>query len=302
VAVGVYLAGGAGVSGAVVVGASVAGAGSPLGNGLDWLVGGLALSLIVSTIFAQFRMQAIWYSWAAACVLAGLYAIASWLDRRDRQLRLLTFQGYLNLAFIAVSLGLWTSQTWLPELERLRSLYSPGLALPYDFSQIELRNWAPIGHQNYVAGYLVWRYLCCWLWGLFRRAGGAGSGLLGLGWTVTSTPPVHGRDGWRSLCLQRSGLALWCGQCATSALDWADQSGLCGSAAGAGADEQSAAIANFRRNERRGRWRTGLSADHNRYRLADGTDHLFTGAGLGNVPLLYQRESTVWAGREAELV
>ncbi|HEY9910196.1 MAG TPA: O-antigen ligase family protein [Thermosynechococcaceae cyanobacterium] len=280
------------------------GQGRRLGNGLDWLVGGLALSLIVSTIFAQFRMQAIWYSWAAACVLAGLYAIASWLDRRDRQLRLLTFQGYLNLAFIAVSLGLWTSQTWLPELERLRSLYSPGLALPYDFSQIELRNWAPIGHQNYVAGYLVlalplllalgivqtgWRR---WLW--FT---GFGLGLVDL-YTTSS------RAGWLAIVVLAAigiGALVW-----FSALPrrWTGLISL-----GCVAVLLVLVLTNNRLRSLTSGATSGEAGGELAYRLITiatgwqvGLNHLFTGAGLGNVPLLYQRDRPFWAGREAELV
>ncbi|MBD2021139.1 polymerase, partial [Leptolyngbya sp. FACHB-36] len=112
-------------------------------NRLDWLVGLLVVGLVVSSGLAEFPMQARWYSWTVFCYLAALYALSSWLPSASRRIGLLVAQGYLNLAFIIVSLTGWTSQTLLPELARLRSLQPYGVPLSFDFSQLELRNWFP---------------------------------------------------------------------------------------------------------------------------------------------------------------
>lgn len=126
-----------------------------LGNGLDWVVGLTLIGLIISTLFAQFPNQARWYAWAALCMLAALYCLNHWLCTPKRRYQLLVKQGYLNIAFIIVSLTLWTTQTLLPQLARLNTFKQYGVNLSFDFSVLELRNWAPLGHQNYVAGYLL---------------------------------------------------------------------------------------------------------------------------------------------------
>ncbi|MGA7933225.1 MAG: O-antigen ligase domain-containing protein, partial [Kovacikia sp.] len=167
-----------------------------LGNRLDWMVGLLVLGLVISTLVAPFPNQARWYSWAAFCYLAALYALNTWLATPQRRSWLLTTQGVLNLGFICLSLLLWVSQILWPELSRLQGFQQYGVHLPFDFSNIELRNGFPIGHQNYVAGYLIlslplllglglvqtgwWR----WLWW-----GGVGVGLVDL-YTTSS------RGGW----------------------------------------------------------------------------------------------------------
>jgi O-antigen ligase len=126
-----------------------------LGQGLDWGILLIVIALIISTAFAQFHSQAIWYSWAALCLIAAIYAINSWLKNSQRRYNLLYFQCGLNIAFIVVSLFLWFTQTFLPELAKINSFKPYGINLSYDFSVLELRNWAPLGHQNYVAGYLL---------------------------------------------------------------------------------------------------------------------------------------------------
>ena len=91
-----------------------------LGNGLDWVVGLIVIGLLISTIFAQFPHQALWYSWTAMCFLAVLYVLNFWLNTPQRRYRILVGQGYVNIAFIVVSLSLWTGQTLLPELARIK--------------------------------------------------------------------------------------------------------------------------------------------------------------------------------------
>ena len=126
-----------------------------LGSGLDWPITLLVIGLLLSTLFAEFPNQARWYSWAALGGIAALYALSGWLRTSKQAIRLLKFQAVLGIAFILVSLGLWLFQTYFPELERLAALEPYGVSQQFDFGVTSLRNWYPLGHQNYVAGYLV---------------------------------------------------------------------------------------------------------------------------------------------------
>lgn len=275
-----------------------------LGNGLDWVVGLIVIGLFVSTVFAQFPQQAFWYSWTVICFLALLYVLNSWLNTPQRRYRILVGQGYLNIAFIVVSLSLWIGQTLIPELARIEKLQQLGITIKFDFSIIELRNWAPIGHQNYVAGYLL---LCLplitglgflhkgrqrWLW-----FAGVGLGLVDL-YTTNS------RGGWLGLIvlvsvsllflLGYSGLPrLWLGLMGITAL--------------------TTIVGVISRDDRFGHLITdiinGRTDGQLAYRLINittgwrmGIAHPFTGIGLGGVPLLYQSYRPTWAGRESELI
>jgi hypothetical protein len=68
---------------------------------------------------------------------------------------LLTFQGYVGVGFIGVSLLLWLTQTVMPFWRQTREFQAAGVKLQFSFTVLELQNWAPLGHQNYVAGYLI---------------------------------------------------------------------------------------------------------------------------------------------------
>jgi hypothetical protein len=288
-----------------------------LGNHLDWVVGLLITGTLVSSSMASFPMQARWYGWAVFCFLAALYALHSWLNchvygaspqenrgassQANRRIWLLTLQGYLNLGFILLSLVLWSSQTWMPALSQLRELQQFGVNLTFDFADIELRNWAPIGHQNYVAGYLVLALpLLCGL-GLVQKGWrrwiwivGAVLGLLDL-YTTSS------RAGWLGVLvlaiagflalLWRSSLPkLWLGVSGLAGLTlllllalsnnriWAVVTQL-----GQGGGELAYRLITITTG-----WQMGLSRP-------------FTGIGLGGVPLFYQQYRPAWAGREAEL-
>ncbi|OUC13860.1 MAG: hypothetical protein B0A82_15150 [Alkalinema sp. CACIAM 70d] len=128
----------------------------PLGRGWDGLAIATIVTIVLSSITAVFPTQARWYGAAALCLIATLYALNQWLTTTSRRIQLLQWQGYLSLGFIATSLGLWASQTWLPTLQRLQALQqTTGVSIPFSLAVLENRNWAPIGHQNYVAGYLL---------------------------------------------------------------------------------------------------------------------------------------------------
>jgi uncharacterized protein involved in response to NO len=274
---------------------------TPLGFGLDYGLGFAIAGLTLSTIFAPFPQQARWYGWAALCGIAALYALSEWATSAQRRQRLLVAQGGLSLAFIALSLILWISQTLLPELRRLQGLQASGLKVAFDFSVLELRNWAPIGHQNYVAGYLVlslplflglclsskgqWR----WLWGI-----GALLGLVDL-YTTSS------RGGWLGTGIAGLfGIAVLVGHPRVS-VRWRWLSGL-GFAGLLG-------ISLIANNRLRSLFSLSTEGGETAFRLitnaagwAIGWAHPFVGAGPGSVPMLYQVYRPVWAGREAELV
>ena len=129
---------------------------TPLGKGWDIWTLIVLVGVIISTIFAQFSSQAIWQAIPVVGWLATLYVLNQTLTTPESRFRLLVFQGGLSIAFIVVGLFAWLKDTFFPELSRLATIKEKlGLDLHYDFSILELRNWAPLGHQNYVGGYLV---------------------------------------------------------------------------------------------------------------------------------------------------
>ncbi len=275
-----------------------------LGLRLDWLVGWIVLGLIVSTIFAEYPNQAVWYSWSVFGFIAAIYALNYYLDRPQSRYQLLITQGYLNLAFIVVSLGLWTTQTLIPELSRLEQLKQYGVNLTYDFSILELRNWAPIGHQNYVAGYLLLAIPLLvglsilqtgkqrWLW-----LAGVGLGLLDL-YTTSS------RGGWLGLLvLCIVGVAILLFRSSLPRL-WLVLGGV-----GSIALLCSIVLLNNRlRNlilavtRGDGGGELGFRVINNIIGWRMGSRDPMSGIGLGGVPILYQKYRPIWAGQESELV
>ncbi|XGW00497.1 MAG: O-antigen ligase family protein [Leptolyngbya sp. BL-A-14] len=273
-----------------------------LGHGLDWVVGVLILGLILSAGLAAFPMQAHWYSWAAFCFLAALYALSTWLAIPERRSRLLIAQGYLSLAFIVVSLALWSSTTLLPELARLQAWQQDGVSLSFDFSSVELRNWAPVGHQNYVAGYLVLTLPLLLSLGLtqagWRRSlwfVGFGLGLLDL-YTTSSR---GGLLGVGTMVIIALGVLLWRGQMSRL---WLGAIGLSGVALLA-----LVVLTNNRLRLLIAGALGGQAGGEVAYRLITnaigwsmGWAHPLTGVGPGGVPLLFQQYRPGWAGQQAE--
>lgn len=129
-----------------------------LGNHLDWGIGLLFSSLCLATIFSPFPQNSLWYSLIGFTMISVVYTLNNHLnhaDRLDRLTRLLNFQAWVSLFLVIESLALWVFTTLLPELQRINQLSQAGIAIAYDFSDIQLRNWAPFGHQNYTAGFLI---------------------------------------------------------------------------------------------------------------------------------------------------
>ncbi len=275
-----------------------------LGAGLDIAILVLVLAIVLSTVFAEFPNQARWYTWAAIGFVAATYALSAWVTTPQRALRLLQFQAVLGFAFILVSLGLWVVQTYLPELARLDSLQQLGINEVFNFNRLSLRNWHPIGHQNYVAGYLLlilpllagfvivgqrrWRWL------------GLGGCLLG----VVDLYTTSSRGGLLALVLMTivaGGIALWHSQFSKLRLIFFGILACLVLAGGTLANIRARNLisavlrGDFASGELAYRWITNVIG----WRM--GLEHPWIGAGPGSVPMLYQRYRPYWAGREAEL-
>lgn len=275
-----------------------------LGSHLDWVAGAAVLGLLLSTITAEFPAQARWYGWAALGTVAALYSVNGWLTSKQRRHQLLVWQGGLGIAFILLSLGLWLTQTFWPELSRLSTLQLYGVNVSFSFQLSSLRNWHPIGHQNYVAGYLLlivpllaglgWvakgRYRWLWLTGAIL-------GLVDL-YTTSS------RGGWLGLMVAGMvafAIALWRSPLPRRWLVFSGLGfvGLAFVMVVANNRLRSLLLALAQQQpggELAYRWITHVTA------WAMGSQHPWTGLGLGSVPLLYQAYRPTWAGREAELV
>ncbi|NUN64130.1 polymerase [Pseudanabaena biceps] len=296
-----------------------------LGNGLDWVIGSSVVTLCLSTIFSQFPNQGMWYSLTAFGYFAALYVTNNFLhipkpessflnesaqtSQDSIVLPILRFQGLLGIAVIIESLFLWITQSWLPQLANFAKLNQWGLNLTYDFSDLESRNWAPMGHQNYVAGFLMlvlpifvslaiahkgaWRSL--WLVAI-------GLGLIDL-YTTSSR---GGFLGLGAIVIYGFGVALW----HSRRNRWLVTLG------GSGA----IALLGFliAANNRLRLLITGLAASFSNPALGSGEllfrtiaadvgwriglDHWLFGAGAGSAIMLYQTYRPQWAGREAELL
>ena len=275
-----------------------------LGHGLDWVAALALLTLVLSMARAEFPATARWYGWAALTGGTSLYALRGWLQDSQRADWLLRVQGYLSLAFIGLSLALWGVQIYQPEQARLQQLRAYGIEAEFSFQFTSLRNWQPLGHQNYVAGYLVlvlpllvglaicdrrWQR---WLWGL-----GALLGVVDL-YTTSS------RAGWLALvAVALVGLVV--------ALIYSPlpRPWLLGLGVIAAGTSLLGILSNSRLRLVLGNLAQGnLAGGELSYRLVTqavgwymGRRHPFTGLGPGSVPLAYQHYRPLWAGREAEL-
>ncbi|MBR8831279.1 MAG: hypothetical protein N5P05_001532 [Chroococcopsis gigantea SAG 12.99] len=274
-----------------------------LGNRLDPIVGIMSLGIILSSFGARFPVQARWYGWAAFGLIAALYALAQYLDNNDRRYKLLLFQAYLSIGFIVCSLLLWTTGTLFPELNRLGALKSQGVDLPFDFSVLELRNWAPLGHQNYVAGYLL-LVLPLLIAFAFLESKRRPLWITGVVLGLVSLYTTSSRGGWLGLL----GLTIF----ALGVLllksklrpQWLPVGSL-----GAVLVLFVFVISNNRLQTALNAIVNGQVGDEFAYRIINsavgwqmGSQHPITGIGLGNVPLVYQNYRPYWAGRTSELI
>ncbi|MFK8183235.1 MAG: O-antigen ligase family protein [Phormidesmis sp.] len=274
-----------------------------LGHRLDFIAGAWCIALILSASFAPFPHQAFWYGWAAICNIAFLYVLNSWLTTADRVHRLLTFQGILSVIFSAQSLISWYFQTVRPYQETIAELRTYGVERSFDLQILTLRNWHPIGHQNYVAGYLllaipllVGLAVSARGWQKFAWLGGVALSLANLYSTAS-------RGSWFGLMASLIvfiGFSAWQYPKSRKVL-------LSGGFVGLGA----MLVWMLSSDRLRNLFSSLLNADPTSdiaYRLVTNTtgwniglDHPLCGAGLGSVTLLYQKYRPDWAGQTAEL-
>jgi tetratricopeptide (TPR) repeat protein len=293
--------------------------GSPfylLGNGFDWAIGSGFVTLCLSTMFSRFPNQGMWYSLTAFGYLIAVYVTNNFLHKPDLNQRstagilpILRFQGLLGIAVIVESLLIWVTQSWLPRLANLAKLNQWGLNLSYDFSDLESRNWAPMGHQNYVAGFLMlvlplfvslaitqqgkWRSL--WLAGiglglLDLYTTSSRGGFLGLGAIVLYAMIVAllRVKRYRGFVLLASGAAIAIFGLLITANNRL-RSITAGLIASFSNPTQAVGELMFRAIAADAGWRMGL-------------DHWLFGAGAGSAVMLYQQYRPQWAGREAEIL
>ncbi len=269
----------------------------PLGNYVDWFVSFIAISIIISSLFASFYHQGRWYSWAAICLIASLYAVTSYLKTFRQKYRLVIAQGYLSFAFILISLYLWLTETLIPEISRINILNQKyNIDLSFDFSILESRNWAPIGHQNYVAGYLLLSLPILVGLAIIQKGWRRYFWLTGLVLGLVDLYSTSSRGGWLGLAatcivslfilLFRSKLPrLWLGLASLGVF----------SLLGTSLIVNNRLTSLFSGGEFAYRW---INANIG---WQMGISRPFTGVGLGGVPLLYQKYRPAWAGRESEL-
>jgi uncharacterized protein involved in response to NO len=113
-----------------------------LGNGLDWAALLWVIALVASTIFSHVPHRSHWYLVMALGYIAALYALNNWLDNKQKIENLTIFLVGSSLFFSCNSLYQYIFKKWLP----LRGQdIDPGL----------MTNNLPLGHQNFVAGFLV---------------------------------------------------------------------------------------------------------------------------------------------------
>ena len=274
-----------------------------LGHWLDWLAVAWCLVLLLSATFSPFPHQAFWYGWAAICNIAFLYVLNTWLTSTKRVHHLLVFQGGLSVVFSGLSLVSWFFQTVRPYQETLKQLRSYGIERSFDLQILTLRNWHPIGHQNYVAGYLLLSLPLLAGLAFSQRGWQRLAWFGGFALSIATLYSTASRGSWFGLV---ASLIVFVGLSAWQYPKFRKVSLISG-LVGLG-----------------GMVFWGLSSDRLRtlftsllqqdptsapsYRLITnatgwymGLDHPILGAGLGSVTLLYQKYRPAWAGREAEL-
>ncbi len=292
-----------------------------LGNGFDWAIGSGFVTLCLSTIFSQFPNQSMWYSLTAFGYLMALYVTNNFLHISPKLVPpsagaalikgsgILQFLGWLGLVVIIESLFLWTTQSWLPQLAQLAKLNQWGLNLSYDFSDLQSRNGFPMGHQNYVAGFLmlvlpvfvilvsaskgVWRSLwlaaiALGLLDLFTTS--SRGGFLGLGamvlYGIVVTLWRNRGNRWLVLLTGGGAIAIFGFLIVANNRLRSLISAMISSPAN---PTQGSGELLFRAIATDVGWRIGL-------------DHWLFGAGAGSAIMLYQQYRPEWAGREAELL
>lgn len=120
----------------------------PLGYGLDWGVGLIIVALILSAIFSQFQQVAFWNVSIALCYGILIYVLRNWLE-----------QGGLTIA------RLWVAFPIIGVVNSIISL----ITWRQNFSEDDPRNGLPLGHPNFVAGYILLVLPLTFFWSLSRQ-------------------------------------------------------------------------------------------------------------------------------------
>ncbi len=270
-----------------------------LGNGFDWLVLVGVGVLGLSTLAAEFPYQARWYAWAALGGLAALYGLMGWLTPQ-RSLNLLRVQGWMGLVFILLSLGLWLVNTYLPERDRLATLRQFDIVQSFNLGSLGLRNWFLIGHQNYVAGYvlLLLPLFVALAWKDTARRRGIWLAALPLGLLdLYTTGSRGGVLGLAALLVPILGAIVLSGRLSLARVLPLGLVAITGLGAIAWFNPR---VQNTLTNLLQGNITPGYRVITNAVGWHMGLARPWAGLGLGSVPLVYQRYRPVWAGREAE--
>ncbi len=106
-----------------------------LGYGLDWAVGAMVTALILSGIFARFKVVSTWSISQALCYVVLLYVLRNWLITKKFTIQDL----WQKVSLVGVISCLTGLAVWYP------------LMLRGD----EVRIGFPLGHPNFVAGYIL---------------------------------------------------------------------------------------------------------------------------------------------------
>ncbi|MFN3360523.1 MAG: O-antigen ligase family protein [Pseudanabaenaceae cyanobacterium] len=126
-----------------------------LGHGLDrWVLFVIAI-LFLNCLFAQFKPQAVWQGGIALAFITSAYALWQHLKISQNPLGLLRFQALLQTIYMGESLTLWLTQKLLPQWQHIQALKREGVQSFFHPFTANLHNTLPAGDSNYVAGYVV---------------------------------------------------------------------------------------------------------------------------------------------------
>ncbi|HIK45029.1 MAG TPA: O-antigen ligase family protein [Leptolyngbyaceae cyanobacterium M65_K2018_010] len=112
-----------------------------LGHGLDGWLAAAGLGLVLSSGFSPFPRVAGWNASLAVSYGLGLYAYRNWVDRSP----LTRSRLWLGWVAVAAGVAVVSLALWRP---------APDLEQGQDFWRA-IRNYQPLGHHNFVGGYLV---------------------------------------------------------------------------------------------------------------------------------------------------